>query len=124
MENKVTVFEFVTEFGFFYNNVLELIEEGQNNENLDRVYTDKVYDVLVEFKNEVERTLEARVLSVEKAGTELQNRMEHLVNIAENCKEHYELLNLLNSSESYEAYKFLSSVVDCYNELCEELGYC
>jgi hypothetical protein len=121
MENKVTVFEFVTEFGHFYNNVLVLIEEGQNNQSLSKIYTDNVYDKITEYKDEVERTLEARVLSTEKAGNMLQGIVEQFVSIGNNCFENYELVQ---SNESYEAYKFFNSVIDCYNELCSELGYC
>ena len=38
MINKVTVFEFVTEFNNFYNNVLHLIEEAYNNSRMTRNY--------------------------------------------------------------------------------------
>lgn len=120
MINKVTVFEFVTEFNNFYNNVLHLIEEAYNNSRMTRNYPDKVYNDIIGFKNEVERTLEARVLSIDKAGKELCNIMEKFVKLGENCLENYELSDNVSS---YEGYKFFSSVVDAYNELCEELGY-
>lgn len=120
MNNKVTVFEFVTEFNNFYNNILSILEETYNEDKVGRSYVDKVYDVITGYKQEVERTLEARVLSVEKAGKMLTENMKHFVKIAENCLENYEMVN---NMASYNAYIFINSIVDCYNEMCEELGY-
>jgi hypothetical protein len=120
MTNKVTVFEFVTEFNNFYNNILHIVEEEYNENKVSRFYLDIVYDKLSNYKNEIERTLEARVLSVDKSGKMLMEYMDQFVKIAENCLENYELVN---NNESYNAYVFLNSIVDCYNELCEELGY-
>ena len=120
MINKVTVFEFVTEFNNFYNNSLELIEEAYNNKKIPRNYADKAYDKINSLKIEIERTLEARVLSVDKAGTELCNIIENFVKIGENLVENY---NLTGNISSFEGYKFYSSIIDVYNELCEELGY-
>jgi hypothetical protein len=119
MINKVTVFEFVTEFNNFYNDVLALVEEAYGNEYINRSYTDNVYDKVTEVKNEIERTLEARVLSVEKSANMLFNVVNRFAEIAENCFENYELIN---NKESFEAYKFINSVVDRYNEMCEELN--
>ena len=116
--NKVTVFEFVTEFNNFYNNVLELINDVSNNTS--KVYTDIVYDMLTNYKNEIERTLETKVLSVEKSRNFLTKNMEHLVKIGNNCVDNY---NLTNSEDSYTAYLFINSVIDCYNELIEDLEY-
>ena len=59
MNNKVTVFEFVTEFNNFYNNVLELVEEGYANEKMPRHYVDNVYDRIDGLKTEIERTLDS-----------------------------------------------------------------
>lgn len=115
----VTVFKFISEFTDFYNNVLSLLDEAYENEKLSKVYSDTVYDSIIEFRYEVERTLESRVLSVEKASNMLYDKIKVFVRIAENCVENY---NLLNNEESYEAYKFLSSIVDCYNEMCEEVN--
>lgn len=115
----VTVFSFVSEFNNFYNNVLSLLDEAYKNEKLSKVYSDMVYDSITEFRYEVERTLECKVLSVEKASNMLYDKIKTFVKIAENCAENY---NLLKNEESYEAYKFLSSVVDCYNEMCEEVN--
>lgn len=115
----VTVFKFISEFTDFYNNVLSLLDEAYENEKLSKVYSDTVYDSITEFRYEVERTLESRVLSVEKASNMLYDKIKVFVRIAENCAENY---NLLNNEESYEAYKFLSSVIDCYNEMCEEVN--
>lgn len=120
MINKVTVFEFVTEFNNFYNNSLELIEEAYNNKKIPRNYADKAYDKINGLKIEIERTLEARVLSVDKAGAELCNIIENFVKIGENLVENY---NLTGNISSFEGYKFYSSIIDVYNELCEELGY-
>lgn len=118
--NKVTVFEFVTEFNNFYNNVLSIIEEAYNNENVNRSCIDNVYDTITDYKNEIERTLEARVLSVEKASNMLTSKCETFVKIANNYVDNY---NLLGNKESYDTYVFLNSVIDCYNEMVTELGY-
>lgn len=118
--NKVTVFEFVTEFNNFYNNVLSIIDEAYTNETVNRICVDNAYDTLTEFKNEIERTLEARVLSVEKAANMLTNKCEVLVMIANNYVDNY---NLLGNKDSYNAYVFLNSIIDCYNEMVIELGY-
>lgn len=120
MNNKVTVFEFVTEFNNFYNNVLELVEEGYANEKMPRHYVDNVYDRIDGLKTEIERTLESKVLSVDKAGIELCKIVQKFVRVAENCFENYELTNHVSLLE---AHKFYASVVDTYNDLCEELGY-
>lgn len=120
MTNKVTVFEFVTKFDNFYNNVIRIVDEAYNEGKVGRSYIDKVYDVLTLYKHEIERTLEARVLSVQKAGNMLVENMEHFVKIAENCLENYKMVDNMSS---YNAYVFLNSIVDCYNEMCEELGY-
>lgn len=117
--NKITVFEFVTMFNNFYVNALHVIEKSYNDECVPRCYIDKVYDIINEYKNEVERTLEARVLSVEKASNMLYNKLEVIVKIAENCAENY---NFFGDESSYEAYKFLNSIIDCYNEMCEEIN--
>lgn len=119
MINKVTVFGFVTEFNNFYNNVLALIDEAYNN-NTPKVYIDIVYDTVTNYKNEIERTLEARVLSVEKAQNFLTKNIEHLVKIGDNCVDNY---NLTNLEDSYNAYLLINSVINCYNELVEDLGY-
>ena len=87
--NKITVFEFVTMFNSFYVNALHIIEDSYNSECTPRCYIDTVYDVITEYKNEVERTLEARVLSVEKASNMLYNKLQVIVKIAENCVENY-----------------------------------
>lgn len=118
MTNKVTVFEFVTKFNNFYNNVLALIDEAYTNEIVNRICVDNAYDTLTEYKNEIERTLEARVLSVEKAANMLTNKCEVLVKIANNYVDNY---NLLGNKDSYNAYVFLNSIIDCYNELVEDL---
>ena len=115
----VTVFIFVSEFNNFYNNVLSLLDEAYKNEKLSKVYLYTVYDSITEFRHEVERTLESKVLSVEKASNMLYDKIKTFAKIAENCAENY---NLLNNEESYEAYKFLNSVIDCYNEMCEEVN--
>lgn len=120
MTNKVTVFEFVTKFNNFYNNVLALIDEAYTNEIVNRICVDNAYDTLTEYKNEIERTLEARVLSVEKAANMLTNKCEVLVKIANNYVDNY---NLLGNKDSYNAYVFLNSIIDCYNELVEDLWY-
>ena len=99
MNNKVTVFEFVTEFNNFYNDSLELIEEAYNNKKMSRNYADKAYDEITGLKNEIERTLEARVLSVDKAGAELCNIVENFVKIGENLVENY---NLTGNTSSFE----------------------
>lgn len=117
--NKITVFEFVTMFNSFYVNALHIIEDSYNSEHTPHCYIDKVYDVITEYKNEVERTLESRVLSVEKASNMLYNELEVVVKIAENCIENY---NFFNDESSFEAYKFLNSIIDCYNEMCEEIN--
>ena len=118
--NKVTVFEFVTEFNNFYNNVLALIDEAYNSGMVNRICVDNVYDNLINYKNEIERTLEARVLSVEKASNMLNDKCENFVKIANNYVDNY---NLLGNKESYNSYVFLNSIIDCYNELVETLGY-
>lgn len=110
MTNKVTVFEFVTKFNNFYNNVLALIDEAYTNEIVNRICVDNAYDTLTEYKNEIERTLEARVLSVEKAANMLTNKCEVLVKIANNYVDNY---NLLGNKDSYNAYVFLNSIIDC-----------
>jgi len=120
MINKVTVFEFVTEFNNFYNNVLALIDEAYSNETVNRICVSNVYDTLTNYKNEIERTLEARVLSVEKASNMLTNECEIFVKIANNYVDNY---NLLGNEDSYNAYVFLNSIIDCYNELVVNLGY-
>lgn len=120
MENKVTVFNFITEFGYFYNNVLDLIKEARSNKYLHKVYVDNVYNSITDYKNEVERTLEARILSIEKSEDMLHDIMVKFATVSNNCFENYELIG---SHDLYEAYKFFNSVIDCYNELCGELGY-
>ena len=117
MNTKATVYDFVVSFNEFYNNVLALLDEAYAN-NIGRSYTDMVYDVITDYKNEVERTLEARVLSFDKAATMLTDKVSHFVALAENCVENY---NLCGNGHSLAAYKFLNSVVDCYNELVNEL---
>lgn len=116
--NKVTVFDFVTEFNNFYNNVLALIDEAYSNGTVNRICVDNVYDTLINYKNEIERTLEARVLSVEKASNMLNDKCETFVKIANNYVDNY---NLLGDMESYNSYVFLNSIIDCYNELVETL---
>lgn len=118
--NKVTVFEFVTKFNNFYNNVLSIISEAYSNETVNRICIDNAYDALTEYKNEIERTLEARVLSVEKAANMLTHKCETFVKIANNYVDNY---NLLDNKDSYNAYVFLNSIIDCYNEMIIELGY-
>ncbi len=113
-----SVYDFVVCFNEFYNNVLELLNEAYTN-NIGRSYTDMVYDVITNYKNEVERTLEARVLSIDKAASMLTDNVAHFVAVAENCAENY---NLCGNKHSLAAYKFLNSVVDCYNEMCENLN--
>lgn len=118
--NKVTVFEFVTEFNNFYNNVLSIIDEAYSNETVNRICVDNVYDTITDYKNEIERTLEARVLSVEKAANMLTSKRETFVKIANNYVDNY---NLLGNKDSYNAYVFLNSIIDCYNEMVIELDY-
>lgn len=120
MVNKVTVFEFVTKFNNFYNNVLALIDEAYTNETPNRICVDNAYDTLTDYKNEIERTLEARVLSVEKAANMLTDKCEIFVKIANNYVDNY---NLLGNKDSYNAYVFLNSIIDCYNEFVEDLWY-
>ena len=117
MTNRISVYNFVINFNEFYNNVIELLNEAYTN-NIGRSYTDKVYDVIVNYKNEVERTLAARVLSVDKASKMLTDNIAHFVALAENCYENYELCE---NEHSLAAYKFLNSVVDCYNEFVNDL---
>lgn len=112
------VYDFVIGFNEFYNNVLELLNEAYAN-NIGRSYTDMVYDVITNYKNEVERTLEARVLSVDKASIMLRDNVAHFVALGKNCAENY---NLCGNEHSLAAYKFLNSVVDCYNEFIDELN--
>ena len=115
---RISVYDFVVSFNEFYNSVLALLEEAYAN-NVGRSYTDTVYDVITNYKNEVERTLEVRVLSVDKAATMLTDNVSHFVALGENCVENY---NLCGNRHSLAAYKFLNSVIDCYNEMCENLN--
>jgi NADH-quinone oxidoreductase subunit G len=101
------------------------LEPGTNS--IGKIFTairmlgvDNVYDTITDYKNEIERTLEARVLSVEKAENMLTNKCETFVKIANNYVDNY---NLLGNKDSYNAYVFLNSIIDCYNEMVIELGY-
>lgn len=120
MKNLVTVYDFTTEFNNFYINSSKIILEVYNKNSINRNIIDKVYDVLENYKNEIVRTLEYKVLSVEKASKLLYDEIEKFVQIANNCYEYYEYTY---DSKYYETYVFLNSIIDCYNELCEELGY-
>lgn len=120
MKNLVTVYDFTTEFNNFYINSSKIILEVYNKNSINRNIIDKVYDVLENYKNEIVRTLEYKVLSVEKAGKLLCDEMEKFLQLANNCYEYYEYTYDL---KYYETYVFLNSIIDCYNELCEEFGY-
>lgn len=121
---KITVFRFVLEFNNFYNNVLSLLNEAHRNKNIQnvyilRVYALTIYDRITNLKNEIERTLESKVLSVEKASNILYNEMISLQKLVKYYAEDY---YLKHNKESYEAFKFFNSIIDCYNEMCEEIN--